>query len=72
MPKTPLPDQLATHEVFNQPPPLVDLNAFELDVPLQSALARSGAGVHRDRLSAFGKRVGSLDALEWGRLANEN
>jgi len=72
MPKTPLPDQLATHEVFNQPPPLVDLNAFELDVPLQSALAQSGAGVHRDRLSAFGKRVGSLDALEWGRLANEN
>ena len=72
MPKIPSPDQLATHEVFNQPPPLVDFNAFELDVPLQSALERNGAAAHRDQLAVFGKRVGSFEALEWGRLANEN
>lgn len=28
--------------------------------------------MHRDQLSTFGKRVGSFEALEWGRLANEN
>ena len=72
MPRISLPDQLATHEVLNQPPPLVDFNAFELDVPLQSALERNGAAAHRDQLAVFGKRVGSFEALEWGRLANEN
>jgi putative acyl-CoA dehydrogenase len=72
MPKIPSPDQLATHEVFNQPPALVDFNAFEFDVPLQSALERNGACAHRDQLAVFGKRVGSFEAIEWGRLANEN
>ena len=72
MPRISLPDQLATHEVLNQPPPLVDFNAFELDVPLQSALERNGAAAHSDQLAVFGKRVGSFEALEWGRLANEN
>ncbi|WPZ05379.1 MULTISPECIES: acyl-CoA dehydrogenase family protein [Erythrobacteraceae] len=50
----------------------MDFNAFELDVPLQSALERNGAAAHRDQLAVFGKRVGSFEALEWGRLANEN
>ncbi|MBB5731738.1 hypothetical protein FHS61_000742 [Altererythrobacter atlanticus] len=68
MPKIPLPDQLATHEVLNQPPPLVDFNAFELDVPLQSALERSGASAHCEQLSLFGKRIGSFEAIEWGVL----
>jgi len=65
-------DQLASHDVFNQPPPLADFDAFEWDFPLKAALLRAGGGVHGDRLSVFGKRVGSAEAIEWGRVANEN
>ena len=34
---------LTTHEVQNQPPPLADYDAFELDVPLREGVAREGA-----------------------------
>ena len=64
--------QLITHEVSNQPPPLEDFDAFALDQPLRDALARTSANQHGSRLSAFGKKVGSAEVIEWGRLANEN
>jgi len=51
---------------------LNDFNAFDRDLPLKAALMRAGGGEHGERLSTFGKRVGSAEAIEWGRLANEN
>ena len=33
-----------THEVFNQPPPLVDYDLFATDRPRAEAVAREGAG----------------------------
>ena len=33
-----------THEVTNQPPPLVDVNLYETDPALREALHREGAG----------------------------
>jgi putative acyl-CoA dehydrogenase len=61
---------LATHEVSNQPPPLEDVNLFAADEILTSACAWSGAGRHRDRLAAFGARVGSAEVQAWAAQAN--
>jgi len=60
------------HEVFNQPPPLVDYNVFESDRPLVEAVAREGAEWARERIAAVGEYAGSGAAQELGRLANEN
>ncbi|MEM8876831.1 MAG: acyl-CoA dehydrogenase family protein [Pseudomonadota bacterium] len=64
--------RLATHDVTNQPPPLVDYNAYDSDTPLQAAVRKAGDDVHGARLSAFGGQIGSAETIEWGRLANEN
>jgi putative acyl-CoA dehydrogenase len=61
-----------THEVANQPSPLVDYNVFESDRPLVEAVAREGADWARGRISAVGEYAGSERAQELGRLANEN
>jgi putative acyl-CoA dehydrogenase len=61
-----------THEVFNQPPPLEGHNTFTLDVALAEALAREGAGSTRSELEELGSLAGTPEAIEWGRLANEN
>src|SRR5262245_60118403 len=60
----------ATHEVFNQSTPLVDRNLYAIDPALRGAVARLGAGWADTELTALGKRLGSADVLEWGRLAN--
>ena len=61
-----------THEVFNQPPPLEDVNLFASDLALQDAVVREGAAAATGRLEAFGAVAGSAEALEQGRLANEH
>src|SRR5690242_1944639 len=63
---------LHTHDVFNQPPPFEDVNLFTSDVALQEAVARSGAGEHRERLAEFGARCGSAEVAEWAMQANKN
>ena len=63
---TPPPDR-----VFNQPPPLVDYNVFEHDIPLQEALRREGADGFEDEVREMGAICGRAETLEWGRLANE-
>jgi len=60
-----------THEVFNQPPPLVDYNLFATDCVLSEALAREGADWARTRLEEFGRLVGTEEAIRWGFQANE-
>jgi putative acyl-CoA dehydrogenase len=61
-----------THEVANQPPPLVDYNVFEADTPLVEAVRREGAEWAEARIAAVGAYAGSERAQTLGRLANEN
>ncbi|HEY2177233.1 MAG TPA: acyl-CoA dehydrogenase family protein [Caulobacteraceae bacterium] len=66
-------DRLDTHVVVNQPPPLPDYNAFADDPLMRPArLAGDAHAEDRAHLIAFGDRCGSLEAREWGALANEN
>ena len=60
----------ATHDVFNQVPPLVDVNLFEQDATLKEGVQREGAGWAVERLRAFGNVVGSAEAIQWGFDAN--
>jgi putative acyl-CoA dehydrogenase len=65
-------DPLATHDVENQPPPLVDYDVYGCDVALFASVERAaGASVHDD-LHALGRRAGSAEAQRWGDLANAN
>src|SRR3984957_19062144 len=59
-----------THEVLNQPPPLIDYDVAD-DPALLDALVREGAGWAAGEVRALGRRAGSAQAREWGRQANE-
>jgi putative acyl-CoA dehydrogenase len=61
----------ATHEVFNQPPPLEDYNPFDADEPLKEALRREGGGWAEDRARELGAICGSRQTIRWGFEANE-
>ncbi|HXR30861.1 MAG TPA: acyl-CoA dehydrogenase family protein [Solirubrobacterales bacterium] len=61
----------ATHEVFNQPPPLEDYNPFDADLPLREALAREGGGWAEERARELGAICGSRRTIRWGFEANE-
>jgi putative acyl-CoA dehydrogenase len=63
---------IGNHEVFNQPPPLVDYNVFASDAPLAEAVRREGAEWAEERIAAVGGFAGSERAQTLGRLANEN
>lgn len=58
-------------EVLNQPPPLAEYNLFSTDRALREAVAREGAGWACPQLEAFGRSLGTAEAIEWGTLANE-
>jgi putative acyl-CoA dehydrogenase len=61
-----------THEVLNQPPPLLGHNAFEADLALQEALAREGGAWGAERALAAGGLVASHEADEHRRRAQRN
>jgi putative acyl-CoA dehydrogenase len=63
-----------THEVFNQVPPLQDVDVFSSNLPLVEAVRREGAGWVTERAAELGRFVGAAGGpqQEWGRLANEN
>ncbi len=61
---------LATHDVFNQPPPLEDYNLCRSDPALVEALTREGAAAHAGAVDAYGAELGLSETLEHGRLAN--
>jgi putative acyl-CoA dehydrogenase len=63
-----------THTVFNQVPPLQDVDVFSSNLPLVEAVRREGAGWVSERAAELGRFVGAKDGpqQEWGRLANEN
>jgi putative acyl-CoA dehydrogenase len=66
------PPLLATHEVFNQPPPLEGVNLYSVNLPLREALAREGAGWAQDQLDAAGRELGGAEWFERGAAANRN
>jgi putative acyl-CoA dehydrogenase len=59
-----------THEVFNQSTPLADVNLFELNRPLQDALAFNLPPYDRARFAAMGAELGSAAMQQHARLAN--
>jgi putative acyl-CoA dehydrogenase len=61
----------ATHEVFNQVPPLENRNLFLDNAPLVEALEREGGAWAYDRAVEAGAFWGG-EPQEWGRLANEH
>jgi putative acyl-CoA dehydrogenase len=61
-----------THEVFNQPPPLMDYNLYRSDRALVEAVEREGAGWAEESIQSFGGKMGSGYFIEQGRLANVN
>ncbi|HLJ80515.1 MAG TPA: isovaleryl-CoA dehydrogenase [Ktedonobacterales bacterium] len=62
----------STHEVTNQPPPLVGYDAFAQDVALVEGVRREGAGWAETRLNEIGRAAGNAEAIAWGFAANEN
>jgi putative acyl-CoA dehydrogenase len=60
-----------THEVLNQPPPLVGHNVYAANLPLREALAREGGGWAEERVLALGELAGGEEAIRWGFEANE-
>ncbi|HEY8324772.1 MAG TPA: isovaleryl-CoA dehydrogenase [Ktedonobacterales bacterium] len=63
-------DDFETHEVFNQPPPLVGYNVYEQDIALREGVAREGAAWAGPRLREIGAVAGSEEAIAWGEQAN--
>lgn len=64
----------ATHDVFNQTPPLGDMDLWTGDEALQGAVRAFSPsnGQAEDSFRAFGRRWGRAEMAEFGRLANEN
>ncbi|AVO34836.1 isovaleryl-CoA dehydrogenase [Ottowia oryzae] len=60
----------ATHEVFNQPLPLADINLFNTNRPLQDAVRFNARGADLARLKAVGALAGSATMQNEARLAN--
>lgn len=61
-----------THDVTNQPPPLVDVDFYGSDPALKEAVTREGAGWAEAELKALGRKAGSEAMLALGSLANAN
>jgi putative acyl-CoA dehydrogenase len=62
----------ATHEVFNQPPPLENHNVFGADLALLEAVEREGAGWAVESIAELGAICGRPDVIRLGVEANEN
>lgn len=65
------PEGCATHDVTNQPPPLSPYDASD-DTALLEGMRREGAGWAEDGVRRLGLRAGSVQAQEWGDLANRH
>jgi putative acyl-CoA dehydrogenase len=61
----------STHEVFNQPPPLENLNFYAQDLPLREAVAREGGAWGESRLMRYGEIAGS-EMIPLGFQANQH
>lgn len=61
---------LDTHEVTNQPPPLVAYNLFDSDQILRAALHREGAGWAEEKARVLGAMLGSERVTDLADAAN--
>src|SRR5919201_3733285 len=61
-----------THEVLNQPPPLVGYNVFETDTPLREAVEREGGHWGVDRARDLGEMAGSEETRDHARRCERN
>ena len=61
-----------THEVFNQAPPLGEVNLLRCDPALREAVAREGAEWALGELDELGARLGRAEILDLARVANAN
>jgi putative acyl-CoA dehydrogenase len=66
----PAPPRGGTHAVFNQPPPLEDVNLFSSHPALVEALRREGAAWAEPEVLAFGETAGRRETIAWGFQAN--
>jgi putative acyl-CoA dehydrogenase len=57
-------------EMANQPPPFADVGLFQIDRPLQEAVAANGAGGEAEALAAFGRHWGRVPMFELASLAD--
>ncbi|MES2189116.1 MAG: isovaleryl-CoA dehydrogenase [Pseudomonadota bacterium] len=62
----------ATHEVFNQPAPLVGYNLFEHNEPLRDALKFNAPSLDTAALAKLGATLGTAGMQMHARLANTN
>jgi len=63
-------DAFATHEVFNQSPPLENYNLFTSDEVLSGIVEREGGAYAQASLAAFGATIGTAEVIDLGRQAN--
>jgi putative acyl-CoA dehydrogenase len=56
----------------NQPPPLVDYNLFDSDLPLRESFEREGASWAHELVRELGQLAGTQQAIDWGFQANAN
>ncbi|MFC1412294.1 acyl-CoA dehydrogenase family protein [Streptacidiphilus sp. N1-12] len=65
---------MPTHDVTNQPPPLVDYDVYAADTALREGVARYATpkrlGEIDAELSVLGRAAGSAEAQRWGEQAN--
>ena len=61
---------VSTHDVLNQPVPLVGYNLFETNRPLQAALKFNAPALRTTALGTLGAALGSADMQTHARLAN--
>jgi putative acyl-CoA dehydrogenase len=61
----------ATHEVFNQSPPMGDVDLYSSDLALSGAIEAFGGGKSAQSLREFGVAFGRAEMTELARLANE-
>jgi putative acyl-CoA dehydrogenase len=62
----------ATHDVFNQAPPLAPYDVFEADLPLREAVEREGGGWGVERPRATGQLAGSPEAIAHSERSEAN
>ncbi|MBL0418803.1 isovaleryl-CoA dehydrogenase [Ramlibacter sp. AW1] len=60
----------STHDVFNQPEPLLDVNLFEAHAAMRDALSLHAPDLDTSALRALGQRLGTADMQTQARLAN--
>ncbi|MHB8263631.1 MAG: acyl-CoA dehydrogenase family protein [Acidimicrobiales bacterium] len=62
---------IVTHDVLNQPPPLVDYDVFGTDAALVEGISQYGIDSGQlDKLKLVGARAGSAEVIEQGFMAN--